>query len=103
VAEANGSGSASGSHAYSSAGVYTLTLTVTDKDGGVGQSLFEFVVVFDPVAGFVTGGGWITSPREHTLPTRASRARRPSASCPSISTGRRRRVGTRSSTSRSET
>ena len=63
VTEATGSGSASGSHAYSSAGVYTLTLTVTDKDGGGGQSIFQFVVVFDPVAGFVTGGGWIISPR----------------------------------------
>jgi PKD repeat protein len=62
VTETNGSGSASGSHEYAVAGVYTVTLTVTDKDGGVGQSTFEFVVVFDVVAGFVTGGGWINSP-----------------------------------------
>ena len=62
VTEANGSGSASGSHAYASAGVYRVALTVTDKDGGAGQSAFEFVVVFDVVAGFVTGGGWIDSP-----------------------------------------
>jgi len=62
VTEANGSGSASGSHAYTSAGVYRVSLTVTDKDGGAGQSAFEFVVVFDIVAGFVTGGGWIDSP-----------------------------------------
>ena len=62
VTEANGSGSASGSHAYAAAGVYTLTLTVTDKDGGVGQSVFQFVVVFNPFGGFVTGGGWIISP-----------------------------------------
>ncbi|HEV8304998.1 MAG TPA: PKD domain-containing protein [Gemmatimonadales bacterium] len=62
VSEANGSGSASGSHAYTTAGVYTLTLTITDKDGGADQSVFEFVVVFDVVAGFVTGGGWINSP-----------------------------------------
>ncbi|HEX9548489.1 MAG TPA: PKD domain-containing protein, partial [Acidimicrobiales bacterium] len=61
VSEVNGSGSASGSHAYAVAGVYTVTLTVTDKDGGVGQSVFEFVVVFDTLAGFVTGGGWINS------------------------------------------
>jgi len=62
VSEANGSGSASGSHEYASAGVYTLSLTVTDKDGRADRSVFEFVVVFDVVAGFVTGGGWINSP-----------------------------------------
>src|SRR5262249_34349364 len=27
-----------------------------------GQSTFQYVVVYDPSAGFVTGGGWITSP-----------------------------------------
>ena len=62
VTETDGSGFASGSHAYAAAGVYTLTLTVTDKDGGSGQSVFQFVVVFNPLAGFVTGGGWIMSP-----------------------------------------
>ena len=62
VAEAGGSGSASASHEYTAAGVYTVTLTVVDKDGGAGRSVFEFVVVFDVVAGFVTGGGWIDSP-----------------------------------------
>ncbi len=62
VTEANGSGSASGDHVYSAAGVYSVTLTVTDKDGGSAQSLFQWVVVFDTAAGFVTGGGWITSP-----------------------------------------
>jgi len=62
VNEANGSGSASGTHAYASSGVYTVTLSVTDKDGAAQQSVFEFVVVFDVEAGFVTGGGWINSP-----------------------------------------
>jgi hypothetical protein len=62
VNEANGAGSVSGSHLYTAAGVYTLTLTVTDDDGGAGQSLFQYVVVYDPSAGFVTGGGWINSP-----------------------------------------
>ena len=35
---------------------------MTDDDGGSGQSIFQFVVVFDPSGGFVTGGGWINSP-----------------------------------------
>jgi hypothetical protein len=42
--------------------VYSLVLSVTDKDGATGQSAFQYVVVYDPAAGFVTGGGWITSP-----------------------------------------
>jgi len=62
VIEVDGSGSALGSHAYAAAGVYTVSLTLTDKDGATDRSVFEFVVVFDVVAGFVTGGGWIDSP-----------------------------------------
>ena len=37
-------------------------LAVADDDLGMGQSLFQYVVVYDPSAGFVTGGGWINSP-----------------------------------------
>jgi PKD repeat protein len=62
VTEANGSGSVTDSHTYTKAGVYTVTLTVTDDDGGSDQSLFQYVVVYDPNGGFVTGGGWIDSP-----------------------------------------
>ncbi|MBI1924418.1 PD40 domain-containing protein [Candidatus Poribacteria bacterium] len=62
VTETNGSGSVTGSHSYTTAGVYTVTLTVTDDDGGSGGSTFQFIVVYDPNAGFVTGGGWIDSP-----------------------------------------
>lgn len=61
VTESNGSGIASGAHVYASAGVYTLTMTVTDKDGGSGSSNYQYVVIYDPSGGFVTGGGWITS------------------------------------------
>ena len=55
-------GNATGSHAYSTPGVYTITLTITDNGGLAGQSVFQYVVVYDPSGGFVTGGGWIDSP-----------------------------------------
>ena len=50
------------SHTYTTPGVYTIKLTVTDDDSGVGQSIHQYVVVYDPAGGFVTGGGWINSP-----------------------------------------
>jgi choice-of-anchor C domain-containing protein len=62
VTETSGSGTVSGSHAYASAGVYTLQLTVTDDDGGFDNAMFQYVVISDPSAGYVTGGGWINSP-----------------------------------------
>ena len=49
-------------HTYEEAGVYTITLTITDDDGGTDTEIYEYVVVYDPDAGFVTGGGWINSP-----------------------------------------
>ncbi len=63
VTETNGSGSVSGSHTYTTAGVYTITLTVEDDDTGVSNVVtYQFVVVYAPEDGFVTGGGWINSP-----------------------------------------
>jgi hypothetical protein len=62
LSEANGSGSVSGGHVYANAGVYTLQVTVTDDDDDSDNELFRYVVVYDPSAGFVTGGGWISSP-----------------------------------------
>ena len=56
------SASPAGVCTYTAAGVYTVTATVTDDDGGSDSQTFQYVVVFDPGAGFVTGGGWITSP-----------------------------------------
>jgi YVTN family beta-propeller protein len=49
-------------HNYASAGVYTVEVIVTDDDGESDTELFQYVVVYDPTAGFVTGGGWIDSP-----------------------------------------
>jgi len=55
-------GFVSGEHTYNATGVYTVTLTVTDNDGRSSVSQFQYVVIYDPSAGFVTGGGWIASP-----------------------------------------
>jgi hypothetical protein len=55
-------------HAYTIPGVYTLTLTVSDEDGGVAIEFFQYVVVYDPEGGFVTGGGWIWSPEGAYVP-----------------------------------
>jgi hypothetical protein len=62
IVETNGSGTATATHTYSTPGVYTLTLTVTDDENASGTCSFQFIVIFDPNAGFVTGGGWFTSP-----------------------------------------
>ena len=62
VDETSGSGSAEGTHTYDTPGVYTVQLTVTDDDGGFDTETFQYVVVYDPDGGFVTGGGWIDSP-----------------------------------------
>jgi uncharacterized repeat protein (TIGR01451 family) len=56
-----GSGACSASRTYAAAGVYTVRVTVTDDDTGSAEEMFQFVVVYDPTAGFVTGGGWIDS------------------------------------------
>src|SRR5262249_260419 len=53
---------------FAAAGVYNVRLTVTDDDGGSGTGAqidgqTAMVVVYDPSAGFVTGGGWFNSPQ----------------------------------------
>lgn len=57
-----GGGTCDATHTFTDAGVYTLTMTVVDDDTGAATSTFQYVVVYDPSAGFVTGGGWINSP-----------------------------------------
>jgi hypothetical protein len=56
-------------HDYTLPGVYTLTPTVKElPDGPSYYATFEFVVVYDPDEGFVTGGGFIDSPPEAYVP-----------------------------------
>ena len=68
VTEAGGSGDCTASNSYAEPGVYTVTVTVTDNDGGSTEAKFEFVVIYDPSAGFVTGGGKIDSPPGAYMP-----------------------------------
>lgn len=66
VSEASGVGTVSGDHVYAGAGVYTVGISVSDGSLiGTRSSELDvpaYVVVYDPSAGFVTGGGWIDSP-----------------------------------------
>jgi CSLREA domain-containing protein len=58
-------GSVTGSYVFTGAGVYQVTLTVTDSRGATGRAATTGdagVVVYDPAAGMVTGGGWFQSP-----------------------------------------
>ncbi len=48
-------------HAYTAAGIYDVCLTVDDGYGEMDTACTK-AVVYDPSAGFVTGGGWIDSP-----------------------------------------
>jgi PKD domain len=77
VTESGGSGTASLVTSFAAPGVYSVTLTVEDDDGGVGNAstvdgLPAFVVVYDASAGFVMGGGWITSPAGAYAPSPAA-------------------------------
>ena len=64
-------GTVSATYTFTVPGVYAVSLAVTDPCGGVGTATTvgtgtnaptAMVVVYDPKAGFVVGGGWITSP-----------------------------------------
>ncbi len=56
------SGTCSASRAFTAAGVYSAAIVVSDDDGGTATATFASVIVFDTNAGFITGGGWITTP-----------------------------------------
>lgn len=62
----NGPGSIIGSYTYGASGVYTVNVTVSDGLLSASRSssldVPAYVVVYDPSAGFVTGGGWLHSP-----------------------------------------
>ena len=62
VTESAGSGTVNGETTYTVPGVYEIKVTVVDQAGLEGSATYQYVVVYDPSAGFVTGGGWIDSP-----------------------------------------
>lgn len=62
VSATAGAGTQSFTYAYDEAGVYLVNCAVTDETGGTQTTDGSYVVVYDPSAGFVTGGGWIDSP-----------------------------------------
>jgi uncharacterized delta-60 repeat protein len=50
-------------HTYAEPGVYAVSVAVTDGDLETGSTTsVDFIVIYDPDGGFVTGGGWIDSP-----------------------------------------
>jgi hypothetical protein len=56
-------GRATATHTYSAPGLYPITATVTDSRGtSVTSAACGPVLVFNPGAGFLTGGGWFDSP-----------------------------------------
>jgi hypothetical protein len=66
-------GAVTGAYTFTSASVYQVTLTVVDGCGGSGAAdtvdgLSALVVIYDPSAGWVTGGGWINSPAGAYVP-----------------------------------
>ncbi|PEQ82839.1 hypothetical protein CN481_24445 [Bacillus sp. AFS006103] len=63
VNEINGTGTVSKNHAYSEPGLYTIKVTVTDQNGGAAQSTSQYIVVYDPQGGYVTGNGSFYSPQ----------------------------------------
>jgi hypothetical protein len=61
-------GIVTGAHSYVEPGVYTVGLEVSEVNessslaGLLKTAVYQYAVVYDPAAGFVTGGGWFDSP-----------------------------------------
>jgi hypothetical protein len=57
--------------AFSTTGVHTICVTAQDAAGNPSATQCALLAVYDPNAGFVTGGGWINSPAGACLLTTA--------------------------------
>lgn len=63
IVGADNGGIISGNHVYNTSGVFTISLKVIEDQAGDGISPpFEYIVVYDPNGGYVTGSGTIESP-----------------------------------------
>lgn len=51
----------SASHTYAEPGVYTVSVTVADGFGAEATAEYEYVVIYDPHGGYITGAGRIYS------------------------------------------
>ncbi len=58
-----GNRNVTGIHKYNITGVFTIILTIYDDDGGNDSMEFRYAVIYNSSGGFVTGGGWIISPK----------------------------------------
>jgi len=61
ISEANGNITVKGEHQYAR-GVYALSVTVSDESGGVGQSLWRYIVIDDTEHAVAAGSARFTSP-----------------------------------------
>jgi endonuclease G len=50
---------------YAAAGIYDVTIVVADAAGAIATTAFSSVIVFDPTAGQLTGGGWFATASGH--------------------------------------
>jgi hypothetical protein len=62
-----GSGTLVASHTYHTADIYTIHLTLSDAQHSV-EGTFEYVIIYNPDGGFVTGGSWYNSEAGNYLP-----------------------------------
>jgi surface protein len=62
VTEQAGSGTATATRPYVLPGVYSVEVEISNQDGGSVTATFEYVTVFDPAGGYVSGNGTILSP-----------------------------------------
>ena len=66
IVEDGGTGTAAAGPIFAAPGVYTIAASITDGVLSGSRSstsdMPAYLVVYDPAAGFVTGGGWILSP-----------------------------------------
>jgi hypothetical protein len=57
----NGSFVSSATHSYMESGIFKVVVTITDLAGASDTGIFDFIIVYNPEGGFVTGGGWFYS------------------------------------------